>query len=84
MDIWYVYILKCSNDRYYIWSTNNVERRFQQHSLWKSLSTKYILPVELICVHQCDSLSEARTLEYSLKKQKSRKVIDDFILSHLK
>ena len=74
-----VYILKCSNDRFYVGSTNDIERRIAEHNCGKSKATKYLLPLELVKFIECISLVEARKLEYSIKKQKSRKYIETLI-----
>ena len=31
MNQYYTYILKCSDDSYYVGFTNNIERRFEEH-----------------------------------------------------
>ncbi len=45
----YMYILKCSDDSYYVGSTNNLELRLAQHQAGKGANhTKKHLPVELV------------------------------------
>ena len=50
MKIYYVYILKCSDDSFYTGITNNIERRINEHnSGYNEESYTYSrLPVELV------------------------------------
>ena|SRR3990167_2193542 len=74
-----VYILLCNNGRYYIGSTNDLDRRMSEHVNGQVSSTKNILPVELIFSQECANLTIARRTEYALKKRKSRKIIDQIV-----
>jgi len=60
-----VYILKW--DRYYIWSTNNIERRIHEHKT-KWYSAKRIWERVLEKVIECKDRQEARELENKIKK----------------
>ena len=77
-----VYILSCANGRFYVGSTDNIERRLEEHKRGKSKATKNLLPIELVKFIECSSLPEARQLEYSIKKQKSRIYIEKLIASN--
>lgn len=44
---WTVYILKCSNETFYVGCTNNLDARFLRHSKGQVISTKQRLPVEI-------------------------------------
>jgi putative endonuclease len=46
--MWYVYIIKCSNNTYYTGCTNNLEDRKARHRKGLIHYTKDKLPVELI------------------------------------
>jgi putative endonuclease len=46
--MWYVYILKCSNDTFYTGCTNNIENRLKRHLNGEVHYTKDKLPVQLI------------------------------------
>lgn len=46
--MWYVYIIKCSNNTYYTGCTNNLEDRLARHSKGHVHFTKDKLPVELV------------------------------------
>jgi len=74
-----VYILLCANSRYYIGSTDNIDRRFDEHQRGLVNSTKNILPVKLVFFQPCLTLTEARKLEYKLKAKKSRIIIEKII-----
>ena len=60
-----VYILKW--DRYYVGSTNNIERRLKEHEK-KWYSTKRIWEWKLIKQIPCKDRLEARRLENKIKK----------------
>ena len=76
---WWLYILLLGNGQYYVGSTNDLERRIAQHKSWKVLSTKWKLPLEPLFTREYETLSEARSAEYQLKKKKSRKYIELFM-----
>ncbi len=67
------------NWKYYIWSTNNVERRFIEHQRGKVASTKYNKPLQLLYYKTFTTREEAHEKELWLKKQKSKKTIEDFM-----
>lgn len=62
----WVYILK--GDRYYIGSTNNIERRLEEHMSWNTYTTKRIWIYTLVRRIPCISKEEARKLERKIKK----------------
>lgn len=68
------------NGRYYIGSTNAVERRFEEHCRGHVKATKYLLPIELKFFKEYESLALARRIEYKIKKLKSRKIIERIVL----
>lgn len=58
--IGFMYILKCANGLYYTGSTNNLERRLQQHQNGEGANfTKKHLPVELVYYEQFGRIDEA-------------------------
>lgn len=76
----YVYILQSlKNNRYYIGSTNNLDRRLSEHLTGKSKYTKSILPIKLVFKQEFLNLNTARGVEFWLKKQKSRELISKII-----
>lgn len=69
--IWYVYILKCRNNYIYTGLTNNIEKRLKEHE--RGTGSKFVRshrPFELIKTIPCENASEARRLEYKLKRLK--------------
>lgn len=77
--MWYVYILLLVNWSYYIWSTDNLERRLQQHELWQVISTKNNRPLKLLFSKSYDTLKTARKIEYKIKSTKKRIYVEKFI-----
>jgi putative endonuclease len=76
----YIYILQSEkNGRFYIGSTDNVERRFFEHQNGIVKSTRNLRPWVLRFSKEYESLTEARKVEYKLKTFKSRKVIEQII-----
>jgi len=56
----YMYILKCSNDKYYTGSTNNLDLRIKQHQAGEGANfTKKHLPVELVYYEEYQRIDEA-------------------------
>ena len=74
-----VYILKCSNGRYYVGSTQDIENRFTEHSAGRVTATKNLLPVEVALFQPCATVVEARKLEYRVKQLKNRRIIERMI-----
>ena len=78
----YLYILKSlKNQRFYIGSTDNLERRLIEHNSGseKSKFTKNNRPFELVFSQEYESLKIARKIEYKLKSFKSRKIIEEIV-----
>ncbi len=68
----FVYILECADKTLYIGSTNDVERRLDQHNNKKSGAhyTKIRRPVVLKYQEKVTTLSKARSREAELKRMK--------------
>lgn len=64
-----VYILK--GTRYYVGSTNDLERRLDEHRSGKCHSTKRIGEWKLQKFFECETLEEARKLELRIKSSKN-------------
>jgi len=77
----FVYILKSKKTgAYYLGSSKDVGRRLKQHNAGLTRSTKKYLPWEVIFVKKYEEISQARKMEYKLKKMKSRIILEKIIL----
>jgi len=69
----WVYVLRNSiTDRYYIGSTIDLKRRFQQHISGNTRTTRILGTKELVYTEQYQTEKEARTREKQLKSYKSK------------
>ena len=65
--MYYVYLLKWN--KYYVWSTNNIKRRLQEHARWTTHTiNKQIGEYRLIWYFQFETEIEARNYEQYIKK----------------
>ena len=79
MDIWFVYILRCSDKSYYVGISQNVEERLNRHQTGRGADyTKTRLPVELVYVEKTGNQSEALIREKWLKRQ-ARQIKEELI-----
>jgi len=68
MNMYYVYILKSKRDsNLYIGSTNNLERRINEHNNGLVFCTKSRVPFELVYYEAYKSEKDARSREQNLK-----------------
>lgn len=78
------YILKCYDETYYVGSTNDMERRLEQHQTGQSKSTKNRRPIKLVFTKEFSALKEARSYEHFIKRQRNKvfyeKLIDGAIV----
>lgn len=80
----YVYILQCFDNTYYIGCTNDLEKRLKEHNTSKNGAhyTKIRRPVTLKYSEQYATLLEARSREAELKKLKrsqKRSLFEEYI-----
>ncbi len=67
--LWFVYILRCSNQSYYIGHTSNPEARFQRHRNNEGAQHTATYPPEAILYReQFDSETDAIRRERQLKR----------------
>ena len=69
--MYYVYILRCSDNSLYCGQTNNLERRIKEHNSDKFKSAKYTKgrrPVKLVYFEKNQTVNEALKREYEIKK----------------
>jgi len=75
--MFYIYIIESSSyGTYYVGCTDNVSRRFEEHTNNQSAYTKNKGPWILKHTEEYQSLSEARKREKQIKGWKSRKSIE--------
>lgn len=80
--MFYTYILKSSkSNRYYIGSTENMNKRIKEHNRGMMKSTKHDLPWELFYFEKYNSRSEAVAREKQIKSWKSRAMIEKLRLT---
>ena len=81
MNKWYVYILRCRDQRLYAGVTIDVERRLDEHNHNDRLAAKYTRsrrPVKLIFTRCFDTRSQACQFETRVKrmtKQQKEKLV---------
>lgn len=69
--MFFIYILKSKKDgKYYIGSTNDLNRRINQHNNGQVISTRYRRPFDLIYTESFLEEKEARIRERFLKTHK--------------
>ena len=73
--MYYVYILKCSDDKTYIGSTNDLKDRIKRHQSGYIPATKSRLPIKLIAYFAFEQELTARNLEQYLKSGSGRAFI---------
>ncbi len=71
--MWYVYVLRSTrNGRYYIGSTNDLDRRLAEHKRGKSRYTRHAGPFQLVYTEEFSTRVEARRREQALKGGQGR------------
>ena len=78
MKAW-VYILKNASDRFYIGSTDDVQRRLKQHLTGSTQTTRNMGTFELVLTQGYDSLRQARKVERKLKNLKRKDYIEKIV-----
>ena len=69
--MWFVYILKCSDNTYYTGITTDIDRRLIEHNTSSDKAARYTRtrrPVEIIYESSFLTKSEASKEEYRIKK----------------
>lgn len=73
-SMYYTYILQSQkSNRYYIGSTNDVEKRIREHNSGKTTSTRKRGPFILVYLESYDSRQNAYRREMQIKKYKGGK-----------
>lgn len=74
--IYYLYIVRCSDNTLYCGQTNSLERRINEHNSNKTKSAKYTKirrPVVLVFSEKYSTLQEAMKREFQIKKWTRKK-----------
>ena len=80
--MFYVYILYSRRlDKYYVGSTNDIERRLKDHNRGKTPYSKTGMPWDLLVAETYPTREEAVKRERNIKRQKSRRFIERVIRS---
>jgi len=76
-----IYILEFAKGEFYIGSTVDLDRRIKQHASGHTHSTKRLGKGTLVLKQDYQTLKDARSVEYKLKKLKRRdyiaKIVED-------
>jgi putative endonuclease len=77
MNLYYVYILKCSDGFLYTGITNDIDRRYSEHQdgLNKNCFTYKRRPVEMIFYQEFNDVEQAIYFEKKIKKWSRKKKI---------
>lgn len=75
----FVYILKNENGKFYVGSTNNLERRLKQHCAGHTQTTRLMKGVRLVLSQEYDSLTTARKVEQKIKALKRKDYVERMI-----
>lgn len=75
----YIYILEDSRQKFYIGSTDNVERRLKQHNSRHTQTTSRMGKLNLVFCQEFDTLREARRIEFKLKRLKRKDYIKKIV-----
>ena len=84
MQFWYVYVLRSLKDhKFYIDTTNNIERRVKQHQRGENTSTAKRLPLELVYFEGHKSKEDALRREQYFKTTKGRTTVRQILRNSL-
>jgi putative endonuclease len=76
--MWFVYILKCSDNKLYTGITKDIDRRIVEHNSTRKGAkyTRSRRPVELLIFCNVKNKSDALKLEYKIKSLKKEEKIN--------
>lgn len=75
----FVYILKDKNNKFYVGSTDNLERRIKQHKNGHTQTTRRMIEPVLVFSQKYKNLKMARGVESKIKKLKRKDYIEKII-----
>ena len=79
--MWYVYFLRLSNNDIYTGSTNDLDRRYIEHSSGLVTSTKNLRPLKLISYIVVATENKAREMEKYFKVGSGKAILKKRILT---
>lgn len=77
--MYFVYILKCSDNSLYTWITTDLKRRIKEHNWdlpWWAKYTKVRQPVEIVYFEEVENRSLASRREIEIKKLTRKKKLE--------
>lgn len=77
--MYYVYILKGRDNRFYVGSTEDVGKRIKQHAQGGTKSLKNKAPFDLVRVEEFSSRTEALKREHQIKRYKGGRAFKKLI-----
>ena len=75
----FVYILKDANNKFYVGSTDNLERRLYQHEHGYSQTTRNMKMPKLVFAQEYDKLLTARKIEKKIKNLKRKDYVENIV-----
>ena len=75
----YIYILQDDNKKFYIGSTDNLQKRLHQHALGHTQTTRNMKNPKIAFSQKFESLQLARKIELRLKRLKRRDYIEKIV-----
>ena len=75
----FVYILKDDKCRFYVGSTNDIDRRLYQHNKGFTQTTKRMSVPVLVLKQEYETLQIARKVEKKIKKLKRKEYIEKMV-----
>lgn len=79
--MYYIYILRSKNGKYYTGCASDLNKRLEQHNQKLVRSTKKYTPWQLIYTEEYATLKNARKREKQIKSWKKRNAIEKLINS---
>ena len=76
-----MYILLTAKGKFYVGSTDDLDKRLETHRKGRVRTTKSQLPIKLVYHEELLTRGDAQRREYEIKKWKSRKQIQSLIES---
>lgn len=74
---YFIYILECSDNSYYIWVTNDIEKRLDEHSRSEDITSYVYLrkPFKLVFQEEYYDIKDALLREKQIKRWTRKKKI---------